>query len=140
MDEEAKRDHIETSIPSTQERGDLQTEDVQKPLSESQMERVQTDESDQDDALNGRPVSPGTLALMCDEKDSIFMEHGSPGAVIQNPTGKSSHRQACTQVYAEQERLVLAKFWDILNRLITCGSIKGQLYYESLWFLSHSSK
>ncbi|RVW17369.1 Protein tesmin/TSO1-like CXC 5 [Vitis vinifera] len=130
---EAERDHIETSIiSSTHEREHLQTDDVQKPLpdaclSENQVERVQTDELDQADVQNGRLMSPGTLALMCDEQDSIFMARGSPDGVVgssQIPTVKSSHGQACTEVYVEQERLVLTKFWDFLNRLITCGSIK----------------
>ncbi|KAJ9702339.1 hypothetical protein PVL29_004194 [Vitis rotundifolia] len=128
-----ERDHNETSIiSSTQEREHLQTDDVQKPLpdaclSENQVERVQTDELDQADVQNGRLMSPGTLALMCDEQDSIFMARGSPDGVVgssQIPTVKSSHGQACTEVYVEQERLVLTKFWDFLNRLITCGSIK----------------
>lgn len=144
---EAERDHIETSIiSSTQEREHLQTDDVQKPLpdaclSENQVERVQTDELDQADVQNGRLMSPGTLALMCDEQDSIFMVRGSPDGVVgssQIPTVKSSHGQACTEVYVEQERLVLTKFWDFLNRLITCGSIKGNVYfsYETLNYYS----
>ena len=105
------------------------------------MERVQTDEFDQADIQNGRPMSPGTLALMCDELGSIFMGRGSPDGIVsnsQNPAVKSSHGQAYTEVYAEQERLVLTKFWNFLNRLITCGSIKGNVYfsYETLNYCS----
>ncbi|XVF89197.1 hypothetical protein PTKIN_Ptkin19aG0110900 [Pterospermum kingtungense] len=87
--------------------------------------------SNGDDVQNARPLSPGTRALMCDEEDAMFMATGSPDVLAdhsRNMTQKSSNGYECTEVYAEQERLVLTKFRDLLNQLITCGSIK-----ETMW-------
>ncbi|KAE8735232.1 Protein tesmin/TSO1-like CXC 8 [Hibiscus syriacus] len=83
--------------------------------------------ADENDVQNGRPLSPGTRALMCDEEDTMFMEVKSPNLLTnhsRNVTQKSSNGHECTEVYAEQERLVLTLFRDFLNKLITCGSIK----------------
>lgn len=79
---------------------------------------------------NCRPMSPGTLALMCDEQDKMFMEAGLPnGAETDNRSmpQKPTQEIGFTEVYAEQERLVLTGFRDFLNHLITRGSIKGEL-------------
>lgn len=82
------------------------------------------------DVQNSRPMSPGTLALMCDEQDKMFMAAGLPngvGSSSPSMTQKSTQEIGCTEVYAEQERLVLTGFRDFLNHLITRGSIKGEL-------------
>ncbi|XP_057434686.1 protein tesmin/TSO1-like CXC 5 isoform X2 [Lotus japonicus] len=76
-----------------------------------------------------RPLSPETRALMCDEQDVIFSGNGSANGVpcdgpCQNMIEKSSNSGGCTDVYEEQERFVLTKFWDVLRGLITLGSIK----------------
>ncbi|XWS72556.1 hypothetical protein CRYUN_Cryun02cG0049900 [Craigia yunnanensis] len=50
--------------------------------------------ADGDDVQNGRPLSPGTRALMCDEEDAMFMAAGSPNVLAdnsQNITQKSSN-------------------------------------------------
>lgn len=82
--------------------------------------------SDGDDVQNNRPISPGTLALMCDEKDMMFGEAVSPNGVI--PSGqntlKSSNGLGWTDVYAEQEKCILTEFRDLLRGLIICGSTK----------------
>ncbi|XVE53725.1 hypothetical protein DITRI_Ditri03aG0025500 [Diplodiscus trichospermus] len=86
--------------------------------------------ADGDDVQNERPLSPGTQALMCDEEDATFMAAGSPNVSAdrsRNMTKKSSNGHECTEVYAEQERLVLTRFRDFLNQLITCGSIKERM-------------
>ncbi|RAL51079.1 unnamed protein product [Cuscuta campestris] len=64
----------------------------------------------EDDVSEGRPMSPGTLALMCDEQETVpsLLHHG----------------QSMTEAYAQQENIVLTKFRDCLNRLITLGKIK----------------
>ncbi|KAL6496568.1 hypothetical protein OROGR_029826 [Orobanche gracilis] len=78
----------------------------------------------------GRPMSPSTLALMCDEEDTMFTSTASiSGLVVDNSV--SSHlreEQGLTEAYAEQERIVLTKFRDCLNRLITLGEIKETKY------------
>ncbi|CAN0901557.1 Protein tesmin/TSO1-like CXC 5 [Linum grandiflorum] len=75
-----------------------------------------------------RPMSPGTLALMCDEQDTTFMEAASPNELTGNGGGNTtlqlSNRQDVTETYAEQERVVLTKFRDCLNKLIRIGEIK----------------
>ncbi|XP_071698357.1 protein tesmin/TSO1-like CXC 6 [Rutidosis leptorrhynchoides] len=83
--------------------------------------------SDNADVSKGRPMSPGTLILMCDEEDTVLgptsASNGSgpdgSGAPPQLPNG-----QAVTETYAAQEKIVLTAFRDCLNRLITFGEIK----------------
>lgn len=79
--------------------------------------------SDGADAAKGRPMSPGTLALMCDEEDTIFMTASSSGGVMGHGSNTTSD-QGMTEAYAEQERIVLTKFRECLNKLITLGEIK----------------
>ncbi|XP_047328815.1 protein tesmin/TSO1-like CXC 5 isoform X2 [Impatiens glandulifera] len=90
-------------------------------------------EKNNSDAEKGRPASPGTLALMCDEQDSVFVIpaasssspkearhcHNHPGSSkLDNGQDKSN------VLYAEQERIVLTKFRDCLNKLINLSEIK----------------
>ncbi|CAL5186473.1 unnamed protein product [Lathyrus oleraceus] len=82
--------------------------------------------SDGADVSKGRPMSPGTLALMCDEQDTMFMPTASPiGPMTQacNTSSRFPSGQGVTEVYAEQERVVLTQFRDFLNRVITMGEI-----------------
>lgn len=85
--------------------------------------------SDGSEVQNERPLSPETRALLCDEEDTMFMAGGgSPSRLLAGhcqSTNQKSNDQEYTKVYAEQERLILTRFRDFLNRLITCGSIKG---------------
>lgn len=90
--------------------------------------------SDGADVLTGRPMSPGTQALWCDEQDT-FMAAASPKGLMGSDPNTSSqllHGKGMTEVYAEQERVVLTKFRDCLNRLITFGEIKGEAKYSPL--------
>ena len=85
--------------------------------------------SDGSDMPKGRPMSPGTLALMCDEQDTMFMAAASPNGIMGHGCSTYSelpYAQGMTEIYAEQERIVLTKFRDCLNRLITFGEIKGK--------------
>ncbi|KAM7259780.1 hypothetical protein ACFE04_015521 [Oxalis oulophora] len=91
--------------------------------------RDDTSYSDGDDAPKSRSMSPGTLALMCDEQDTMLMSSSSsPLNGLRPHKSRSASQlpsgQDTTEVYAEQERIVLTKFRDCLNRLITCGEIK----------------
>ncbi|XP_030529983.1 protein tesmin/TSO1-like CXC 5 isoform X1 [Rhodamnia argentea] len=101
--------------------------------SSSQVDKSGHEESvtDSAEAPNGRPMSPGTLALMCDEQDTMFMAAASPSGLMGhdcNSSSQVSHGQGITEVYAEQERIVLAKVRDCLNKLITFGEIKETKY------------
>jgi hypothetical protein len=66
-----------------------------------------------------RPLSPGTLALMCDEQDTMF---DAPADVASTGVGTG-----VTETYTEQERIVLTKFRDCLNKLITLGDFKEKM-------------
>lgn len=84
--------------------------------------------SDHDDEhKGGRPMSPGTLALMCDEQDTLFM-------TSQNNSTSSMFlpNQNVSEVYVEQERQVLMGLRDRLQRFITCGKIKGKPKYSAM--------
>ncbi|XP_059658011.1 protein tesmin/TSO1-like CXC 5 [Cornus florida] len=131
MDKKAEIDQLEGSVASsTLESEDSQKESsVQDQLSGNQTDGVQGDDcaSVGADFQNGSAVSPGTRALMCDEQDTMFLRAGHPTGMAgcsQNTTLSSSFMQGFTEVYAEQERLVLMRFLNFLNRLVTCGSIK----------------
>ncbi|KAK3165509.1 hypothetical protein QOZ80_1AG0034050 [Eleusine coracana subsp. coracana] len=76
-----------------------------------------------DDQKSNRPMSPGTLALMCDEQDAMFTT--SHNAVSQEPVAVNQNR---SELYAEQERCVLTEFRDCLHRLVTCGKLKEERY------------
>ncbi|XP_057467469.1 protein tesmin/TSO1-like CXC 5 isoform X2 [Actinidia eriantha] len=96
-------------------------------LSVNQVVKADDSGSDESDAQTRRPLSPATLALMFAEHDAMLVETGSPDAAANfngNMTCKSSQGQIVTKLYAEQERIVLTKFWDFLNRIVTCRSIK----------------
>ncbi|XVF48576.1 hypothetical protein PTKIN_Ptkin03bG0201600 [Pterospermum kingtungense] len=80
-------------------------------------------EANMDDVQNERPLSPGTRALMCDEGDAMFVEAVPPNVLVDH-SQNSSNGHECKEVYAEQEKVVLTRFRDFLNQLITCGSIK----------------
>ncbi|TVU35031.1 hypothetical protein EJB05_16897 [Eragrostis curvula] len=76
-----------------------------------------------DDQKCDRPMSPGTLALMCDEQDTMFTT--SQNAVSQETVAINQNRSA---LYAEQERCVLTEFRDCLRKLVTCGRMKEERY------------
>ncbi|KAL0308603.1 UNVERIFIED_CONTAM: protein tesmin/TSO1-like CXC 5 [Sesamum radiatum] len=102
------------------------------PSFENQTEKTRTQESGSDgaDVSKGRPMSPSTLALMCDEQDTVFSTDASPNRleVHNNLSSQLPLEQGMTEAYAEQERIVLTKFRDCLNRLITLGEIKETKY------------
>ena len=82
------------------------TESADDCSSENQgdADRSRNSAADGDDVQNGRPLSPGTRALMCDEEDAVFMAAGSPNVLAdnsQNINQKSSNWLDCTEVYAE---------------------------------------
>ncbi|XP_027356876.1 protein tesmin/TSO1-like CXC 5 [Abrus precatorius] len=128
VDWQTKTGNFEASMVSCAQ--SLQsTRDVYKPVCDN---HVKKDEADTVDIANySKPLSPETLALMCDEQDDMIFGNSSVNGVSCNSTDqnmirKSSNSNGCSDVYGEQERLVLTKFLDVLRRLSTLGSIKGQ--------------
>eukprot|EP01018_Ginkgo_biloba_P005205 Gb_27369 [translate_table: standard] len=75
------------------------------------------------DTLKQRAMSPGTLALMCDEQDILFTAPPSPSGGCR---GASNH--CTTQQFAEQERVVLSEFRDCLRSIITVGKTRATQY------------
>ncbi|KAH9800762.1 protein tesmin/TSO1-like CXC 5 [Citrus sinensis] len=138
--EKQAEDRAGTSLASSAQ-GRLQSHkepDVDRTVTDdcssaNQADKVGPDDSGSDgsDGQKARPMSPGTLALMCDEQDTIFMAASSPNRLTGHGCNTSSqlpYGQGMTEVYAEQERIVLTKFRDCLNRLITFGEIKETKY------------
>ncbi|KAH7845692.1 hypothetical protein Vadar_004946 [Vaccinium darrowii] len=137
MDKQGQSNQLEDSIFSSAQHGKVQgngqMDTVDEPLSGNHAAIANNSESDRRDEQTRRPPSPATLALMCDEQDSISMATGdlsvlfplqpAAAACIGNRTLKSC--QDVTDLYAEQERIVLKKFRNFLSSLIDCGSIKG---------------
>ncbi|KAK4479154.1 hypothetical protein RD792_014665 [Penstemon davidsonii] len=137
--EKRAEDSRETSVASsTQDKSQSEKQSVvQKsltndPLSDNQTEKTKLDESSSDgaDVSKSRPMSPSTLALMCDEQDTMFNNAASSNGLEahNNVSSQVPHEKRLNEAYAEQERIVLTKFRDCLNRLITLGEIKGKFH------------
>ncbi|KAL5558825.1 hypothetical protein UlMin_035036 [Ulmus minor] len=129
-----------TPIASSMDGGEdsQKVNDVQNAVHDNSSEGKQADRDgssdsrvDGSDVPNDEPMSPGTLALMCDEKDAMFMETGLPnGATTHHShkmTQKSSKGHDFTELYAQQENLILTGFCSFLSRLITRGSMKESI-------------
>ncbi|RYR57454.1 hypothetical protein Ahy_A05g023188 [Arachis hypogaea] len=138
--EKHTEDQTETSLASSnqsqlpnQKEGDVEKAMADDCSSANQADKISPDNSSSDgaDVPKGRPMSPGTLALMCDEQDT-FMTAASPVGTMAHGCNTSSqfpYGQGMTEEYAEQERIVLTKFRDFLNRVITMGEINGKLLF-----------
>lgn len=124
--ERCAEDHRENSLASStpDELHNQECPDGEKTNGDGRLNGNHASSSDDADMAKGRPMSPTTLALMCDEQDTMFMAASSSNNRLIGQDNCVSSSQL-TEVYAEQERIVLAKFRDCLNRLITCGEIKG---------------
>lgn len=86
----------------------------------AQRDETSTSASVADGKQNERPVSPGTLALLCDERDSLFLEEGLQSGMIDQT---QSTRHDSTKMYAEQERIILTNFHDFLSKLISLTGV-----------------
>ncbi|KAI4379412.1 hypothetical protein MLD38_005714 [Melastoma candidum] len=92
------------------------------------------DSISENDQPTTRPMSPGTLALMCDEQDAMLIAAASPAGLRLNDCDSSSlvpDGQGITETYVEQERIALTALRDCLNKLIMWGEIK-ETQYSSL--------
>ncbi|KAL4284506.1 hypothetical protein GQ457_16G003560 [Hibiscus cannabinus] len=129
LTEKRTEDQNEASLASsTQDR--LQSHkdsDAERTMADDCSSANQSDKAGREDSSSDcadtpkqKPMSPGTLALMCDEEDTMFVEAPSNG-IMGHSCNTSSQKM---EIYAEQERIVLTKFRDCLNRLITFGEVK----------------
>ncbi|XP_015080429.1 protein tesmin/TSO1-like CXC 5 isoform X3 [Solanum pennellii] len=95
-----------------------------------QAESIMVDDSRLDgaDVSAERPISPGTLALMCDEQDTTFTAAAAPPndltSLSNNTSSQLPHGQGRAEIYPELESIVLAQTRDCLKKLITLGEIK----------------
>lgn len=140
MDSKTQRDNAKIDVASsTQESEDSkQGNEANKGAlndpslgNKMDMEETRGSGTDDYDMPNERPLSPGTRALMCDEEETMFMAAGSPTGLAGHcpSTVKKSNGHECRRVYAEQERIILTAFRDVLNDLITVGSIRGKFFF-----------
>ncbi|CAH2051177.1 unnamed protein product [Thlaspi arvense] len=121
--EERLQDETETCLASSAEeqgQGNDKCSDVEKATSGNEADKSGPEES-KSYGSESRDLSPETLALMCDEQDTMLMVAASSNCLVET-TSKMPNGQ--DQVYAEQERVVLTKFRDCLNRIISYGELK----------------
>jgi len=110
--------------PSLNARTDERSHEQKAKLS-SDRTASSTGLDDGDDDRPQRPMSPGTLALMCDEKDPLFTAPPSPvGGMAAEEVSTSSLSHAAA-LYAEQERAILLEYRDCLRRIISVGKRRG---------------
>ncbi|KAK9130908.1 hypothetical protein Sjap_011395 [Stephania japonica] len=132
-----KDDHGESFLATNHEKeANHKNNDAPKAVADdrssgNQADKISEEDSGSDgaDPQKGRPMSPGTLALMCDEQDTMFMANASPnGALdqVRDAPLQLPYGHGMSEVYAEQERLVLTGFRDCLRRIITYGRIKEE--------------
>uniref|UniRef100_A0A1J3JSZ6 Protein tesmin/TSO1-like CXC 5 n=2 Tax=Noccaea caerulescens TaxID=107243 RepID=A0A1J3JSZ6_NOCCA len=121
--ENRMEDQTETSLASSAQdhsQGNKDAADVEMVAADEN----QADKSGPEDASKGKPLSPATLALMCDEQDTIFMVAAAPPNGSVDPGGCGANSQGQSEIYAEQERVVLTRFRDCLSRLISYAELK----------------
>lgn len=119
--EKRLKDETETSSAQDQGQDGNKGTEVEKAASGNQADRSGPEDSNSDGS-KGRSLSPETLALMCDEEDTMLMVTASPNCSVE-PTSQLQNGQ--DQAYAEQEKVVLTRFRDCLNRIISYGELKG---------------
>ncbi|KAG1367905.1 putative protein tesmin/TSO1-like CXC 5 [Cocos nucifera] len=130
-----REDQTESSLASSNhdrdehhKEPDAQKTSADECSSGTHVHKTSIEESDSDCAdgqKGGRPLSPGTLALMCDEQDTMFETSRNAGMPPRFP-----YNQNMSEVYAEQERCVLTEFRERLHRLVNYGRMKGNLSFS----------
>ncbi|KAK4274286.1 hypothetical protein QN277_017532 [Acacia crassicarpa] len=142
VDQQMGMKKSETSVASSAELLQDNNKEVHKPVVDDHAKKNGAERSGTSDSGSEgvdiqnyrRPLSPGTLALMCDEQDEIFLSNSAANAVVcndQKMIHKSSNSDVYMDIYGEQERLVLTRFWDVLRGLITRGSIREAMCFPS---------
>ncbi|KAJ6732465.1 PROTEIN TESMIN/TSO1-LIKE CXC 5 ISOFORM X1 [Salix purpurea] len=132
VDTRSDRENIETysASPTQEKESNLKGWNAIEPMPYDCLNgnKAEKDGSiDSGDVENARPSSPD-IDLMCHEEEVMFMEMGSPTGVAQHcqsKTQKSDDGYECSQLHAEQEKIILTSFLDILNRVSTYGNIKA---------------
>lgn len=134
-----ERNDLEDPFATSTQRWDCNEKDgsVPKDIAQDHFHRTRAQSNETsssasvvDNKQYERAMSPGTLALLCDERDSLFLEDGlQKGMTYQTQsTSNSLHRRGSTEIYAEQEKLILTNFRDFLSKLVSLsgGSTEGE--------------
>lgn len=95
-----------------------------------------TGPDDEDADKPQRPMSPGTLALMCDEKEPLFTAPPSPIGGLASEELSTSGSPQIALLHAEQERAILLEFRDCLRRITSVGNRRGMVLGSFLMPLS----
>lgn len=95
-----------------------------------------TGPDDEDADKPQRPMSPGTLALMCDEKEPLFTAPSSPIGGLASEELSTSGSPQIALLHAEQERAILLEFRDCLRRITSVGNRRGMVLGSFLMPLS----
>ncbi|XP_056859298.1 protein tesmin/TSO1-like CXC 5 [Raphanus sativus] len=119
-----ERNETEASLASSAQDNSQGNKDVAADGNQADKSGPEGSNSDGADASKGKPLSPATMALMCDEQDTIFMVAAAEPNGSVDPGGCRTNSQEQSEIYAEQERAVLTKFRDCLSRLISYAEIK----------------
>ncbi|XP_068648433.1 protein tesmin/TSO1-like CXC 5 [Aristolochia californica] len=140
FDKQPESDLTENPLPCSTQDGDVSSKEpdvrnaaVDDQSCANQVDKTSTDDlnSDSADFQKGRPMSPGTLALMCHEKDAVLMAQASPSGSMSSGRGilvGTPFGHGVTEIYAEQERCILTEFRNCLHKITTCGKIKVTNY------------
>lgn len=86
------------------------------------------DDVEVDTATQQRAMSPGTLALMCDEKDPLFTAPPSPSGGLCSTEFSNTTPSHPGQLYAEQERAILLEYRECLRRIIAVGKRRASQF------------
>lgn len=77
------------------------------------------EDGDMENGRKKRAMSPGTLALMCDEQDTLFTAPPSPSGGLFSAGPYPS-------LIAERERVILSEFRDCLRSIVSVGKRRGK--------------
>ncbi|KAJ0263088.1 CRC domain-containing protein [Hirschfeldia incana] len=120
INENRVEDQTETSLASSAAQENSQGGDVEMGEADKS-----GPEGSNSDVSKENPLSPATLALMCDdEQDTIFMVAASEPKGSVDPGGCRTNSQGQSQNYAEQERVILTRLRDRLSRLVSYAELK----------------
>ncbi|KAK1309925.1 Protein tesmin/TSO1-like CXC 5 [Acorus calamus] len=129
--QEVKEAHAESSLHPSNQNKEIP---IQKEASDGDANGSLNISNEIELGNNERPVSPGTLALMCDEQDTFMASTSQSGAAenIRALPPRFPQGQGVSNLYAEQERRVLTEFRNCLRKLSDFAKLRADERYASL--------
>ncbi|KAK1297601.1 Protein tesmin/TSO1-like CXC 5 [Acorus calamus] len=128
--QDVKEAHTESSLHPSNQNNEMP---IQKEASDGGANGSLNISNETELGNNERPVSPGTLALMCDEQDTFMASTSQSGAAenIRALPPRFPHGQGVSDLYAEQERRVLTEFRNCLRKLSDFAKLRADKRYAS---------